>query len=161
MLDIRPLNANDIRYVVYRMWRRGVEEIRKNGDIGNEEIIKAFQACNHEYGYAIYFEDRPVAIFGAHAIDPLTYHTYFSATDKFHHIGRHATRFMRQLVLRETAAKPRVKLEIWSGVDHPEAERWFGLLGFDRLPDKERFQHYVYNREKGLTVKPKSTNIDG
>lgn len=160
MLDIRPLNANDIRYVVYRMWRRGMEEIKKNGDIGNEEIIKAFQACNHEYGYALYFEDRPVAIFGAHAVSADNYHTYFSATDKFHHVGRHATRFMRQLILRETARRPHAKLEIWSGVDHPEAERWFSLMGFNRLSDKGRFQHYLHDREKGLTLKPKSPIIE-
>ncbi len=151
MIDIRPSTRDDIRHVVFRMWRRGCEELGKHGNLDNEAIIRELCKRATEYGYAFYFRGEPVAVFGAHAVSDSEYHTWFSATDKFHHIGKEATRFLKGLVFAKTSQRPGVRLELWSAVNHPDADRWFKLLGF--RPDKPSgmFARYVYEPRKRLT----------
>lgn len=151
MIDLRPATKDDIRHVVFRMWRRGCEEIKKHGFSDNETIIAELCKRSTEYGYSIYYHGEPVAVFGAHAVSDTEYHTWFSATDKFHYIGKEATRFLKGLVFAKTSQRPGVKLELWTMVVHPDADRWFKLLGFYPAPASGAFLRYVYVPRKRLT----------
>lgn len=160
MIDIRPSTSDSIRHVVFRMWRRGTEELKRHGDFDNESIIRELCLRAHEYGYAFHFHGEPVAVFGAHAVSDKEYHTWFTATDKFHHIGKEATRFLKGLVFAKTSQRPDCRLELWSSVNHPDADRWFKLLGFHKLEPEGAWQRYVYIPRKRLTTEAKSENIE-
>lgn len=159
MIDMRPTTRDDIRHVVFRMWRRGCEELKKHGDFDKESIIRELHARSIEYGYTFFYQGEAVAVFGAHSVGEKEYHTWFSATDKFHHIGKQATRFLRDMVKRKTAERPDTRLELWSSVDHPDAARWFKTLGFQLRGSQGVFLRYLYIPRNRLTGEAKSENI--
>lgn len=160
MIDARCVTRDDIRHVVYRMWRRGAEELKCHGDFDNEAIIRELHLRSQEYGYTLFYEREPVAVFGAHAVGENEYHTWFTATNKFHFIGKEATMFLKRLVTQKTIEKPDCVLELWSAVDHPDADRWFKLLGFQLRGSQGAFTRYGYAPRKRLTTGVKSGSIE-
>lgn len=155
MIDVRPTTSADIRHVVYRMWRRGVEELRCHGHFDKEAIIRELCVRSAEYGYTFYHCGEPIAIVGANTVGANAYHTWFSATDKFHYIGKEATRFLKKLTADKTAERPEATLELWTTVNHPDADRWFKLLGFQPLEPQPPFSRYLYAPRKRLTTEAK------
>ena len=149
MIDMRPATDYDIRHVVFRMWQRGTTELAKIvPEFDREAVIKVLRSRSKEYGFTFFYHGEPVAVFGAHAISDHEYHTWFTATDGFERIGRNATRFLRKLVQDKTAERPGVRLELWSAVDHPQADRWFRSLGFIPLAPEGVFNRYLYAPQK-------------
>lgn len=149
MIDLRPVTRDDIRHVVFRMWKRGADEAKRHGYEDNERIIHDLSMRANEYGFAFYHNNEPVAVFGAYAGHDDCYHTWFVATDKFTVIGKQATVFLKRFIKEKTMERPGASLELWSSVDHPEADRWFQLLGFQPLEPYDIYNRYVYVRKSG------------
>lgn len=143
MVDHRIATKDDARYVVYRMWQRGEEEVQKYGFKDREDIIKYFLDKAKRHRYAFYHEGKPVAVFGAYEHEGVHY-TIFMATEGFLAIGKAATLWLRRFIKQEADKIYNIRLELLTAVEHAEADRWFKLIGFHELVPEGVFRRYVY-----------------
>lgn len=151
MLALHTLNDNDIDFIVNHLWQRGEEEAVFYGLKNKEELRVHIIGMSQQYGYCFRVDDEPVAAFGAaHSRDD-NYSTWFIATDRFEEVGKQITRFLRGFVKEKVSARPNATLELISAVGHPDAERWFRILGFQlQKPRNGVFSRYLYTRpQKG------------
>ena len=139
------LKPDDVYYVADNLWARGRKEAETYGIKDNALLVRRFLELSTEYGYTVWFEDKPVAVFGAY-LDPEDdkYYTWFLATEEFGNVGVSLTRFLRGFIRDRKAEKPTAVLELWSAVDHPKARKWFEVLGFEYLEPSGKFHLYRY-----------------
>jgi hypothetical protein len=86
-------------------------------------------------------ENRPCCVFGV-VWEPSDYHrTWFVATQNYWDLGlsgvRHAKRFLASAVRRGP-------LITGSCSPHPDVERWFKLLGYEKIEETEGVKWFKY-----------------
>lgn len=151
-VTLEKMRPDDARHVVMNLWGRGIREIEKYGVTDKEQLVTALIAMSKEYGFAIWHKSIPMAVFGAHFCEEDNiYYTWFAATEAFTEAGKETTKLLKKFVRDRIKERPGVEVEIWSAVDHPDAPRWFQLLGFKPLPIKDEnkkgyFSRYQYCR---------------
>jgi hypothetical protein len=124
LLRIEPAQDH-LRYVLDNLWPRGVEEFERLG-------VTKEQAFDRFSGYiatglrpiALVF-DRPVVVTGI-GTEGGEQFTWFIATDEFE---RHASAITRQIRREARHFDP---LYIYSVCVHPDTEKWFRVLGFEK-----------------------------
>lgn len=90
---------------------------------------------------AMLVNGRPVCVFGV-VWEPVGYHrTWFVATQAYWDLGmtgvRHARRFLAD-------ASRKGPLITGSASPHPAVERWFRLLGYEKLEEKDGVKWFKY-----------------
>lgn len=146
-LVFEPLDETDINYVLDNLWERGSMEAEAFGFKTKADILAYILSVSSEYGYVLKHDEKPVAVFGA-SYHSGCYYTWFIGTEDFAQVGKSATRYLDGILKRKVKEKPSARLEMLSAVDHPEAERWFNILGFKLEKKDGIFSRYVYQREK-------------
>lgn len=159
MLTFEPLKYSDISYVIEHLWDRGKQELSHHGKMSMESVMEHLAiASAHRDGYVIRIGEEPVAVFGAMG-NGQHYYSWFLATEKFAQIGKTATRLLRGFIKEKVTDRPDATLEMVSVGVHPDAARWFQIIGFNKLPPKDQpdspFTHYIYDRQKQLTRRVK------
>lgn len=145
-LTFSSVEPDDISQVIKGLWKRGQKEATLFGITNKEELLEYLLACSSEYGFTLKVGEEPIAVFGAAGHDN-KYNSWFVATDRFAEVGRSATLFLRGFLRDKVRNRPDAELSMFSAVEHPDAERWFSLLGFEKV-DREGFMTiYKYNRK--------------
>lgn len=143
------VGPDDIVKVASGIWRRGEEEAEAFG-LEKSSIIQYLIEASKEHGFVMKVHDEPIAVFGASRAGD-HYNSWFIATNRFEEVGKAATRFLKGFVSEKITQHPDAELRMVSGVSHPDAERWFKLLGFEFINKEGPFSHYIYRRENRLT----------
>ena len=148
-LSFGRVTPEDIQHVLNGLWTRGEKEAVKAGFTSREQLMAYLLSVSGEYGYTMRTDDEPVAVFGA-TMSEGKYFTWFVATERFSEIGKQATRFLKGFIKERVAGRPDAHLEMISAVEHPEAEKWFNLLGFFKYPEVKQgiFTRYVYDQSR-------------
>lgn len=158
-LQFERSKPSDITDVVIGLWERGEQEARVAGFGDREALLAYLLSISGEYSYTMKVGNEPVAVFGATHHGEV-YHSWFMATERFNEVGKQATRFLNGFVKERVQSRPDATLEMLSAVDHPDAERWFLLLGFKKVGEKDGiFTRYRYQRRNKLTKRIEYENI--
>ena len=136
MIAIGPIKDSEIDRVYANMWPRGRAELERMG-FAPEKMLDAYLERNRSpFSFGIFVDGRPVGFMGARQIEGSasggrkSYGTWFLATDEFEAVGRAATRAIKKFLADKMREHPDVDLYLLSASDHPDADRWFGVLGF-------------------------------
>lgn len=146
MLHFNLATPDDIDAVVSGLWDRGAREASNYGFKTKDQIREYLKGMCDSHAYVLAIDNARIAAFGACAVRRNVYSTWFIATDRFSEAGAPITRFLRGFIREKLFEHPGAQIEMSSAVDHPDAERWFKILGFERVPDKEHgvFLQYIY-----------------
>ena len=103
-----------------------------------EKMLPAYLERNRTpFSFGIFVDGKPVGFMGARQIEVLgdrkSYGTWFLATDEFEVAGLGVTRAIKKFLGGKIRENPDADLYLLSASDHPDADRWFGLLGFRPL----------------------------
>lgn len=158
MIETLSLTRADVHFVAENLWERGKIEMERYGVTSLDQLVDKLMGMAQEYGYSLYADGRPVAVFGAALANDGWYYTWFIATEDFTKIGKAATKFLRDFTRERVAERPDARLFLWSAVDHPEAARWFQVLGFVPTEQQNCFHGYVY-QGKSLTSQAECARI--
>jgi hypothetical protein len=123
-LRIEPAQDH-LRYVLDNLWPRGIEEFARLG-VTKEQAFTRFSdyIATGKRPIALVF-DRPVVVTGI-GTEGGEQFTWFIATDEFE---RHASAITRQIRREARHFDP---LYIYSVCVHPDTEKWFRVLGFEK-----------------------------
>lgn len=147
MLHFGIATPLDISIVIEKLWDRGVAEAERFGFKSHSELLAFLTSAATEHGYVLKIEEMPVAVFGARHLRDNIYSTWFMATGRFDEAGAPITRFLRGFIREKLDEHPGAKIELSSAVDHPEADRWFKVLGFHPAGQPQGlFRRYDYKK---------------
>lgn len=124
MIEQPTVNPDLIRYVFGHIWKRGREEINRLGVTvaAATEIALYFSLFGRTR--ALIVNKTPVFVSGICPDGPELV-TWFQATEDFAKHALTITRLMRNELRIETEP-----VYIYSPCVHPDAARWFGVLGY-------------------------------
>lgn len=147
----RNMEPGDAHEIMKRMWAPGEEELDRIGMDKNPHAMAVKFISIAAYGYTFFVDEEMVAICGTQESEGVHY-TWFMATPDINKVGREFTLWLRKFA-HDKVAEEGVKLEMYSASLHPNSDRWFFALGFER-GDKEAgiYRHYRYTRKNKLTV---------
>lgn len=124
---LAPVDSAALAFLWNHLWARGREECARLGC----SLALGFDALANFVGRGdavmLYAALRPVFVLGAMP-EGAGYVTFFAATDEFEQHASTITRVLRRFA-RDYFRAP---LYIYSVLVHPQAERWFRALGFER-----------------------------
>ena len=148
MVEFSAVTSDDIKSILDNLWDRGEEEAFLFGLKNRDEMAAYLTGAAKKHGYCLKSKGVPVAAFGAERKEPDKYVTWFIATDRFTEEALGITRFLRGFIKDKLASRPDAKMELVSAVGHPDAERWFNVLGFRHMPERRQglFRTYIYER---------------
>ncbi len=145
----REMQPRDVQYVVDRAWSPGTEELKRIGTNPHSMVGKFIEMA--DYGWTFFVENEPIAICGAQRLDN-THYTWFMGTPAMEKFGREFTQWLRKFC-KEKVQEEGVALEMYSASLHPNSDRWFAALGFERAEeDIGIYRHYRYARKNKLTM---------
>lgn len=148
--ECRSMQRDDAHEIMKRMWQPGAAEIERIGLVKNPEVMAAKFVSMADYGWTFFADGGMVAICGAQRLGD-THYTWFMATPEIAAIGREFTLWLRKFC-REAVEREGVKLEMFSASLHPNSDRWFFALGFEKGGgDRGIYRHYRYARRNKLT----------
>jgi hypothetical protein len=137
-----PAKLWHVMDVLANLSAQNVSELDQLG-LSNWETFKRInQFMQTGEATTLLLEDhRPCCVFGV-TWEPSDYHrTWFIATERYWQLGmagvRHARRFLKD-------AARRGPLITGSCSPHPEVERWFKLLGYEKLEETEGVKWFKY-----------------
>lgn len=141
----------DVELVMERMWQPGADEFDRIGMDKSPHAAAAKFINMADYGFTFFADGQPIAVCGAQHADG-TYYTWFMATPDIDKVGREFTMWLRKFTL-DIVSQEGKNLEMYSASLHPNSDRWFYALGFER-GDKDSgiYRHYCYTRKNKLTV---------
>lgn len=142
MITYRDATLEDIDYVIANLWERGKREGEKVG-LTIEEIRAWLLSFCHDCLYVLIYKDKPLAITGANSSEGVHY-TTFLATKEFKNAGMAITLFMSRFTRNRFKNLNMKRLELWSASDHPEAAKWFNIIGFHLDKIDQPFYKYLY-----------------
>lgn len=146
--DMKPADAHSI---MQTMWGPGAAELERLAMARDADAMAAKFISIADYGWTFFAGDEMVAICGAQRCGD-THYTWFMATPELEKIGREFTMWLRRFC-REAVEREGVKLEMFSASAHPNSDRWFAALGFERGDrDNGLYRHYRYTRKNKLTA---------
>lgn len=128
---VTNLTEFDIDYVLGNLWERGEDELSYLAD-GKDQVRKALMQFKDkdDLCWAVYTEDKPTVIFGAHPKGDGGYFTWFLSTEDFSRCWKILTRMMIKLIDLCADATGWTYLEVMSASQHPKAGKWFEKMGF-------------------------------
>mgnify|MGYP001604602563 CR=1 FL=1 len=136
MIAIGPIDDSDVARVHANMWPRGLAELERMG-LAPEKMLGAYLERNRTpFSFGIFVDGRAVGFMGARPLQDgiaggrKRYGTWFMATAEFETAGLGATKAVRNFLAGKMREHPDVDLYLLSASDHPDADRWFGVLGF-------------------------------
>lgn len=147
---IKPLEAteDDIQYVAENLWLRGKNELNLEDIEKIRECMRMLALKSENMTWTVRKDGLPVFVFGAYYnLIGDTFYTWFLATDRFQEIGLSATVFLKRFIAAEKKQYEGSKIELWTAVEHEDAERWFRLLGFElsyTVPDNPKIRCYEH-----------------
>lgn len=150
--EARDMRPEDAREIMKSMWQPGAAELDRIGlEVTDINVVAAKFINMADYGFTFLANGEMVAICGAQRGDD-THYTWFMATPELANIGREFTVWLRKFC-KDIVERDGLKLEMFSASQHPNSERWFFALGFERgNMDTGIFRHYRYVRKNKLTV---------
>jgi len=129
-VERRPTTAEDVRAVLGNLSLISAEELNKAGVIDREAVVLALLSGGEAETFCE--AGAPVCILGC-TVSDRRLGTWFIATERFFNL-KAATVFPSRRVLREIRERhPGIPIEACSWSKHPQARRWFELLGFKLL----------------------------
>lgn len=127
--------ASDVAYVFSHLWERGYKELDCLGLSWHDaRALLTYYARTGLRSQTLFGDDRPVLVVGI-ARDNGEWITWFQATERF---AAHAGEITRHI--RREAAAHQGPLYIYSVCAHPQAARWFHVLGFDPDGGEKKLQ---------------------
>jgi hypothetical protein len=144
MLEVRRATPDDIDFVIGHLWRRGEQEYAEWG-VGRRELFDRYQQYGREaHSYCIR-DEEPIALMGAMQFGEGYYRTWFQATERFADVGKEITVLVRKFMREQVADHPGAVVDLVTATQHPDAHRWFRLLGFrpHAMEDGSRVYRYT------------------
>ena len=147
--SVRSMEPEDAHRIMDSMWDPGASELERIG--ANPHAMAAKFIAIADYGWTFSADDEMVAIGGAQKAGDTCY-TWFMATPTLQSIGRDFTMWLRKFC-KEQVEREGANLAMYSASLHPNSDRWFAALGFERGDrDHGIYRHYVYTRKNKLTA---------
>lgn len=112
------------------MWQRGREELERLGIDADAAIDIYLERNRTPFSFGVFDDGVPIAFMGAAEKGAAKYATWFQATEAFPSAGVAATKAIKKFLKQAMRRHPDVDLYLFSASDHPDADRWFRLLGF-------------------------------
>ncbi len=108
------------------LWERGVEELRRYGISKNEALCACMEFAQRSVDSVILLaDDKPVLVAGICPNDGAAF-TWMQATNDFEQHSRAIIRLLRKRIRAYSGL-----LYLYSPLVHPDAARFFHVLGFD------------------------------
>lgn len=95
------------------------------------------------FAFVAWADGEPVAAIGATNVWPGVWSAWMIATDKFGHVGKHLTRWVRRVMIPAIREAGCHRVEARSAADHTVAHAWMEALGA-----KPEFVLRRYGRDK-------------
>lgn len=125
----QPIPEEDAERVINHVWFRTRDEAARFG-VALWDVVEA--GVGNPYHASLVVDGEPVVLMGARVADEggdRVAYTWFIASLTFERHGRRVTRFLREY-LRSQLEAGLDRIECQSAAEHPDAPRWFRLLGF-------------------------------
>jgi hypothetical protein len=135
MIEWGAATTEDLAFIATNMWLRGKREMMRFGYDGSPDEFADYvsQAAVEIYAFRDPSQEKPLAILGIIPTDT-GYCTIFQAVEQFTDEGLEITKALRRFAKQWRKDNPQKEGAIYSASDHPDASRWFALLGFDPAP---------------------------
>jgi len=151
MFEARPMQPQDAYAVTRDMWAPGVAELERIGMAADPDKMAEFFIKKADCGFSLFAGGRLVAVMGAEEQNGVHY-TWFMATSALQEVGREFVLWLRAFCDKQVAQRPGIRMEMYSASLHPNSDRWFKALRFERGDeDLGEFRHYKYAPKKELT----------
>lgn len=143
-------------FIAQDMWARGEEEARIFGLTAIDDILPMLDRIEHAATFS--YLGTPYAITGAVKAQEDVYHTVFMARPQFEDHLRAGTRMLKKHLRAQAAEKPTADIVAFSACPHPDAEKWFTLLGFEPVSSSGPVRTYKFRRKDRGDVSPETQN---
>jgi hypothetical protein len=154
----RDMEEADLEYIMAEMWGPGAAEFDLIG-ITDAKALMTKICTTSDRAWAFLADGNAVAICGVQKDEEGTYYTWFMATPSIAEVGGEFTLwlrgFCREKVEQGDAESSEVKLEMRSASQHPNSDRWFKALRFEKYAEEGIFKFYRYNPKNKLTTSAK------
>lgn len=98
-------------------------------------------------------DGEPVVVFGVLFSDPNNF-TWFIATEAYWKLGPAAIRFGRRFLKERAHYQP---LHTITCSPHPNVDRWFKLLGFEKYGEDGAFRYFKYGKDVPISMGAKAS----
>lgn len=144
----RDMTTADVESIMSEIWAPGAAELDLLGVEDAKALLEKIQhSASHAWAFSA--NGAVVAICGTQRKED-TYYTWFMATPRIADIGGEFTMWLRRFC-REKVEQEGVKLEMCSASRHPNSDRWFKALRFEKYDEQGLIKFYRYNPKNKLT----------
>ncbi len=139
-LKARAASYTDVDHVLDRLSTISADEMRTISRTRWHALANA-KACKHGGGLdCLFFDhDNPLAIFGTVPLTdtPYIHRTFFIASQEYFDAGPKAVFGSMRFMKGVSMAKPRITFEAMTASTHPDLNRWFAHMGFEKQEECE------------------------
>jgi hypothetical protein len=135
----------DVEYILENLSEVSAAEMMAF-ELTNWDMMHRARQCMKTGGLDCIIENgKPLAVIGSiYEKDPYIHRTWFIATQQYFDMGVKAVLASRRYMTTLAKSRPGVCFQAFTGSPHPQVERWFALLGFQKIQELDGFALYEF-----------------